>query len=81
MKGKLQLNHHVPKSEYLHIFFFLPFFLYTTHVQTFISSTTQMVITCLPPPYCCLHLCEDYACCELNKCHYVCVHENDKEDH
>ena len=46
------------------------------------SSATQLVITLSPPPYCCLHHCEDYARCELlNKCHYVCAHENDEEDH
>lgn len=82
MKGKLQLHHHVPKCEYLNALLFLPFFIYTTHIQTYMSSATQLVITCLPPPYCCLHHCYDYGHCELlNKCHYVCAHEDDKEDH
>ena len=63
----------------LSFFFFLNlFFHYTTHIQAYTSSATQLVITCLPPPYCCLHDCENYACCELlNKCHYVCAHEDD----
>jgi hypothetical protein len=78
MKGKLQLNHHV----YMHAFCFNLFFLYTTHIQTYMSSATQLVITWMPPPYCCLHQCEDYARCELlNKCHYICAHEDDEKDY
>jgi hypothetical protein len=81
MKVKLHQTYHLPTSEYLQAFFFTSIFLYTIQIQTHLSSATQLVITCLPPPYCSLHHCEDFKCCDLlNKCHYVCVHEDD-EDH
>jgi hypothetical protein len=75
MKGKLQLNQ-VPKCEYLHAFLFF----FTQPTFKHMSSATQKVITCLPPPYCCMHHSENYASSELlNKCHYVCAHEDDNK--
>jgi len=76
MKGELQLNHHVPKCEYLHAFLF--FFTQPTFKHTGVQQHNWLSHACHLPTAVCTT--QNYARCELlNKCHYVCAHQDDNK--